>query len=365
MRTGTVVDRPSHLGKIRNIQALRALAAILVVFYHLTSVDLKYGNGTAVLPAWFGYGACGVDLFFVISGFVMVTVTAGKPRSLESVRRFLIQRATRIYPLYWFYSLIVLAIFLTKPSMVSAWQGTEVNVVRSFLLLPDSAMPLLNVGWSLIFEGYFYLVFSALLLLKSDRHQRVGLVIWAVIVSLGLAATNWTNVESGPVVKVMTHYLTYEFIAGCCIGELIQANRTRYAGIAVGLGVGMFAVLCLMHDPALQTQFESTWRRVVVFGIPAALVVYGVVSLEVSRGVFISSWMEFIGDASYSIYLSHVLVLSLLGRIWWATQWNGPVQSRLSLALMVVVVIACGLLSYVLVERPLLALTRRQRVNKT
>ena len=145
--------------KIQNIQALRGIAVLSVVFFHLLTIEQKYGGSKTILPDLLQFGMFGVDLFFVISGFVMVTVTRGKFQILKQASRFIYHRAARIYPTYWVYSILVLIVFLLQPSWVNNSQGNQANILASFLLFPSQTLPLVMVGWTLIHEIYFYLVF--------------------------------------------------------------------------------------------------------------------------------------------------------------------------------------------------------------
>src|ERR1700757_1478274 len=139
------------MSEIRTIQTARAIAANLVIFSHLFLVQARYTAGT-VLPAFTLYGIAGVDLFFVISGFIMVAV-AGRDRGPIE---FLWRRVTRIYPTYWLVSLAVLATALLAPTLVNSSITTPISLWRSFLLIPDRTFPLLAVGWTLVYEMYFY-----------------------------------------------------------------------------------------------------------------------------------------------------------------------------------------------------------------
>ena len=140
--------RPSR-PKIRNVQALRGVAVLLVVAAHLCIVEGRFA-GDGMLPQSGEIGFVGVDLFFVISGFVMVTVTRGRFGRWRQVGRFLYHRATRIYPLYWVVSTAVLCALLVRPEWINASQGGQVDIFRSFALLPQPGLPLLAVGWTLI-----------------------------------------------------------------------------------------------------------------------------------------------------------------------------------------------------------------------
>jgi len=105
--------------KVLNIQALRGIAVLLVVFSHMLPIENKYSATDKILPDIFMIGISGVDLFFLISGFVMVSVTQNTNQSISKIKLFLYHRFTRIYPLYWFYSILILTVFLLQPSMVN------------------------------------------------------------------------------------------------------------------------------------------------------------------------------------------------------------------------------------------------------
>ena len=123
--------------KIENIQALRGVAILLVVFAHVMAIEQKYGRGDGILPHFFALGVSGVDLFFVMSGFVVVTVTRHCFQQPIAVGHFFYNRVSRVYPLYWLYSLVVLGVYLLRPEMVNAAQGHRVNILESFMLLPQ------------------------------------------------------------------------------------------------------------------------------------------------------------------------------------------------------------------------------------
>ena len=136
------------MNKIQNIQALRGIAVLSVVFFHLLTIEQKYGGSRTILPDLFQFGLFGVDLFFVISGFVMVTVTRGKFQIPRQALRFIYHRVARIYPTYWVYSILVLIVFLLQPSWVNNSLGNQVDILSSFLLFPSRNLPLVMVGWS-------------------------------------------------------------------------------------------------------------------------------------------------------------------------------------------------------------------------
>ena len=164
---------------LKNIQLLRALAANGVVLAHLYVVEQKYGQGMIVLPASAQMGAMGVDLFFVISGFIMALLVRG-----ATWRKFLVDRVTRIVPAYWFYTTLVLILSLLYPSFVNSSVEGQPSILRSYFLLPDSTGPLLAVGWTLIHEMYFYLACAMILFALTRWCGSFGpwLLGWGLVV---------------------------------------------------------------------------------------------------------------------------------------------------------------------------------------
>jgi exopolysaccharide production protein ExoZ len=336
--------------ELRSIQAARGIAANLVIFSHLYLVEAKYTAG-AVLPAFTLYGIAGVDLFFVISGFIMVAVAGRKREPIE----FLWRRVTRIYPTYWLVSLIVLATVLIAPTFVNSSITTPISLWRSFLLIPDRTFPLLAVGWTLVHEMYFYLAFAILLALRIS--VIVGLMGWGVLI-LVIAAAAPDQVASSPVLRVIASPLTAEFMMGAFVGMLWRRQWVSGA-LAVGaVGLAGLIVSMVYIAPMLSlaaSPYLDGWR-VIIFGIPVALIVYALTGLEqlYPSGQPAKLLVAF-GDWSYATYLIHVLIISAIGRIMFALAPGGGIAASLALiSIGLLVANAAGGGIHALFERPTL-----------
>ena len=347
-----------HQKIIQNIQGLRGIAVLLVVIYHLVIIEKKYGGTDSLLPEFLRFGMSGVDLFFVISGFVMVSVTQAAFQSPKSAMTFLYRRVSRIYPLYWVYTVLVLIVFLVKPSIVNSSVAGEVNILASFLLLPSETLPLLVVGWTLIHEMYFYLMFFLMILLLPKKHLPLMLVLWAI----GIALLNLFTQTSSPIAVIVTHPLTIEFIGGALLATAyyrknLIVNSSRSILLLFGslitsaIGYAFYIQHTGLFEPA-------GWWRVALFGAPAILVVFSVIQLE-RNSVIIHSALIKMGDASYSIYLSHILTLSFAGRFWSQYDGNGLWDHALILPIMLLAVLAVGFISHAIIEKPLIKFSRR------
>lgn len=349
----------SQLPKIVSIQILRAVAVLFVVFHHIFLAEIKYGHGETVIPHFLGLlGASGVDLFFVISGFVMVTVTRGKfQRSIESIR-FLVSRATRVYPLYWIYSLILLAVFLIRPDLVNASESNQANLLESFLLIPTARLPLLMVGWSLLYEIYFYIVF-AILLLFPEKFLIYELIGWAGVVAVANLIAPQFGFALSPIVTLITRPFVFDFVFGGLIASQVHHGKHGSSALALAIGAAMIVSVPSVYFIKFTDAFPEEWLRLAIFGIPYALVVYGAVALEAGRGKVFFSAFKPIGDASYSIYLSHVFVITALGRLWGWAAIPGIADNLVVIVLAAASAIIWGLISYRFFELPLLAWSRR------
>ena len=344
------------MSRIENVQAVRGTAILLVLSYHLFGVELKYFSGWRVLPDYLYGGVAGVDLFFVVSGFIMATVTRGCFRRPEGIASFVYSRFTRIYPLYWLYSLPLLGLFFVRPDLVNPSQGSQVDIVASFLLVPQQRLPLLIVGWTLIHEVYFYAVVTVLLF-APERYFAGLLLVWAALVVGG----HQLAVNPSAFVAYVTNPMTLEFIAGCLVAIVI-GNGLGLSGRAVlaSGAVLLFGGWAAYHYGSHQI-FPWGWRRIALFGVPGVLIVSGAVAMEQSAAQLLPRALRSLGDASYSLYLSHVLVTSALGLAWSRSGVQGRLYNSLALLVICCAGIAAGVVSHRFLEGPVNEFFRAHR----
>jgi peptidoglycan/LPS O-acetylase OafA/YrhL len=331
--------------KIHNIQALRGIAVLMVLLYHIGKYEERLYPSFALLPDLTLAGRAGVDLFFVISGFVMVTITSGRTES-GGATTFLLRRAARIYPLYWFYSFVYLPIFLFYPAMMNRLEGTDgISLTTSFLLLPSPSVPLVGQGWTLVHEMYFYLVF-AVALLRPQSERLVILSAWALIV-VTFSCLPLDVSDGSATLGLVLNPMTLEFLAGCAIAWLVKLDVNHQALPAMVLGAALFVVSLFL---------SVEWHRVLLYLLPAGLLVYGATAVEVRHQYRFPRWLRFLGDISYSVYLSHILVLSLFKKLFSMIDVQlGLVTNVLFIGLAGIGAVVAGAVSYYWVEKPLLA----------
>ncbi|MBI2331083.1 MAG: acyltransferase [Chloroflexi bacterium] len=357
---GFVITSPKtpykYMNKLQNIQALRGVAVLSVVFFHLALIEKRYGGANSVLPEFFNFGMFGVDLFFVISGFVMVTVTRGKFQSLKHSLLFLYHRISRIYPLYWVYTTVALIVFLVQPSWVNSSQGNQVNILASYLLLPANLLPLVQVGWTLIHEMYFYLVFFVIMLFLPERLLTVAMLVWGVVVVIFSSSTG------NPYYRLILNPLTMEFLIGCLLAvhyHNAASLKLNGKGLVAVASIGMLAaILGYIYYESQTGLAPDGWSRLLYYGIPATIIVFCITHAE-RNGVVLHNSLIQSGNASFSIYLSHLFTINVVGRIWSLFAVEAVFDNIIVLIVEFVLVLFVGFISYWYVETPLLKLSRR------
>jgi exopolysaccharide production protein ExoZ len=321
---------------VRAIQYLRGLAAFGVLVFHAAE---RAGHP-------FGTGAAGVDVFFVISGFIMWVVTSGRP---VSPAEFLQRRVERIVPLYWGLTLLTAAAAIAVPALFPAMQPSAGHVLKSLFFVPHAdptglIAPLVVPGWTLNYEMFFYILFAATLLAPARARPYL---LTAVLV--GLAAARPLGDITNPLWSTYSNNLLLEFAAGVWLGKAWREHRLpgRAAGwTMVALGLAGFVAVAL-------SGVDVERARALLWGVPALLLVAGAVSLEQAGPIPAMPPLRALGDASYSVYLVHGLAISAAFRL---LQRAGVTSLPILFAAALIAGVAAGLAAYHLVEKPLMAL---------
>ncbi|MGG6897934.1 acyltransferase family protein [Rhizobium sp. BR 315] len=319
---------------ITSIQYLRAIAAISVLCFHVSEA---YGLE-------FKVGAAGVDIFFVISGFIMWITTEGKPIGPQE---FMLRRLIRIVPLYWIATAATFAVAVSKPQFFFNTNSSIGNLIGSLFFLPavkDEALhPVVEQGWTLSYEMFFYLIFSISLFLPEFRR------LWFLVVALVAAVIAHYLLPLG-YVSVFTQPVILEFAAGIIVGRLWKQGFRLPFGAAIGLMIVGF-ILLLASDLLAHVDRALRW------GVPAVLLLSGAVFAERERGAPKLAFLNFLGDASYSIYVWHVLT----GILVTALLLRFGVPHAAQPVLIALGSLAFAIVCYLYIERPIL---RRMRPTR-
>lgn len=324
------------------IQVLRGLAALIVVLHHaLTPAD-----GIPVDQTYFHFGAAGVDIFFVISGFIIYTSTTSRSQSPGD---FLLRRAARIFPPYWAATLLLIATHLALGMQRDMVLSTS-HVIQSFLLIahdsptePGHPYPLLIPGWTLQYEIFFYVLFALALFFRQAA--ALGFITATLVGLVLLGAVVGAPVDQ-VAFNVYTNPLLLEFLAGIFIGVLANRQPSIFgAGFALLIPAGF--LLLAMSD-------HADLPRMVEWGIPAIIIVFGAVAGEKLKNRWrIPQLLVTLGNASYSIYLTHIITLGLVRGVLRKVFVDGVWWIPLFIVACVVASCLAGVLFYHLVEKPL------------
>ena len=330
--------------RIISIQVCRGLAALLVVLAHLHGIETKYCATDHLYL--FEHGALGVDLFFVISGVVIASVATGKFGSPGNAGVFLYHRLARIFPIFWIYTtLTLIAHHLNNDHQAF-------NVLASYLLVPNHLPMVSPAKRTLSYELYFYLVFFLLLLLVPERIAPWLLALWGIAV---VALKLHIGLSLQPMVQLLINPSVLEFLAGCVLFHIYRRGRL-HPSIGIALLITSFlglAAIIVYTDP--NSIVDHPWQRPLIYGSFATLLLFGAMELERTTLIRYLPILSSIGDWSYSIYLSHALVLASVASI---ITYLVPHQASILLIALIGLpaVLIFGSLSYTYLERPLLQL---------
>jgi exopolysaccharide production protein ExoZ len=351
MTSAPAADRVPAGGVLKNVQVLRAIAATLVVLSHLHSETAQSDPGVRTLFSGFAdVGRFGVDLFFVISGFIMIVTNWRTFGSASGSGRFFLRRLARIYPPYWIVLILISVAHVATARHLIPGRGTKTNVFASILLLPQVPLTrVLEVSWTLTFEMFFYAIF-AVILLGPRRLLLPSLACWFVLELC--AALAWHG-STNTYLIFCSEPFPIEFILGALIGYLY---RLRMMPGALYLGAaGAIAALIMVVSGMSPWPVNANLERMVQFGLPAAAIVYGAVAWETQRGSVAPAWAVNLGDASYATYLWHMPIVIVLGWFWVRLHVHGWVSDDVALAFSFAIVLAVSLAAYRFIERPMTA----------
>lgn len=337
-----------------SIQYLRGLAAMMVVIFHLKSQleRMSYSGW------WPGGLSSGVDIFFVISGLIMVVTTTGQPITPTA---FWWRRIVRIVPLYWLVTAFMTAVMFLAPQALQTATYDRWHVIASYLFIPavhpkqGSIEPLVTPGWTLNYEMFFYLIFGLSLLLRQNLRSLATILTIIVLIGIGRVCGLSYKTTSG----FYTSDIMIEFAFGMVLGEIaLRGNAFRRMPRILGWLLVVGGLLLL----SFPSQGLAELPRALSRGPWAFAVVLGTLTIESHGRIRNVPLLHALGNASYSIYLTQIIVTSALSQAW---RHLGLKQDAYGLMLFSLTdIIACavaGWLCYRFIERSLTNLLRPRK----
>ncbi|MEP8956111.1 acyltransferase [Enterobacter mori] len=351
------------MNKLYSIQILRGLAAVAVVIDHVTHYMHKSFSGESWLFSSniYNVGGLGVDLFFCISGFIMVITTYNKPNGFSQSVSFLKKRFVRIYPTYWFYCILTLAlpfILYGKTDLISKYDS--LFLLQSFLLLPakiaeNSFSPFLGQGWTLQYELYFYIAFALALLVC--RGWKVIVLCSSMIIALLVISKH--TVFNEYINYLVSNTIVIDFIMGMIAANIYISLSCK--GVSIPPIIGCIALFVTVLLISFNVIYKSPIDRVILFGIPSFFIVtlFSLVSIDHEK--LINKFLVQLGEASYTIYLAHMIF------IWTAmkyTQSIGWINADLAIVAIVSIICLISYIMYMVIERNLtLTFNKKKNIN--
>ena len=322
--------------QIQIIQQLRAFAAIGIVVFHQNH-SLKIGNAS-------------VDVFFIISGFIIcIIIDSYKNNPLQ----FFLRRIARIAPLYWIVTLVSVLLVKIYPESFGDADIRPFHIIYSFFFIPHwdvngKIWPTLLQGWTLNLEFFFYAIMTFALCFS----RRLNLIYISVFF-IALVICGVLFHFHSAVCRSYTANILMELVAGLWLGFLWKKR------LLPSMGIGIF--LCIVGVSILSV--EQIWMlkksialaRVPYYSLPALLIVLGALSIEASGHYLKSSLLKVIGEASYAIYLTHILVAIPVKGLLIGYKLPAGIEFGVSIAILV----SAGVLIHYLVERPANEWTRK------
>jgi exopolysaccharide production protein ExoZ len=326
------------------LQYLRGLAALAVVYFHISLHYNELGLNGLQLPV---FGKEGVDIFFVLSGFIICYIAQIRPKA---PRAFMWDRIVRVVPLYWFYGALMTTMLILLPETVKSGQFDLAHIISSFLFIPyshpifsEQYWPVVIPGWTLNYEMYFYFIFFCSLYLSK------GLRLTFIVITIGsLVALQLFFTMPYPL-DFWGHPIVLEFLFGMLLAKIV----IKY-GLAINIKLSLlFSVLISLFMYVFLFSHNS-----LLISFSAALLVFWVIVINLKTKPFNAPVLKLMGDASYSLYLSHIFVIAVVSVVCKKLPFEHAVNGFVFIILSLILSIIIGVFSYKFIEKPIIRLLK-------
>jgi peptidoglycan/LPS O-acetylase OafA/YrhL len=332
---------PLRNGELQNLQILRAVAATSVVYWHIGSFPR--------------FGFFGVDVFFVLSGFVMAMVVANG----QNPRNFVMSRATRIVPLYWLLTTCRFSLSALTPALLNSPAANLSEYIKSLLFIPyfkgnGGFQPVLSVGWTLNYEMFFYLCMALAMFASRKRYILLtsGFIFVSYVCFGKLLHSDVANTFFG-------RAIVFEFLLGMFAFRIWQQKYLMRLPKQLLIATGLLAFVFMATVQSMEVGAD----RFILYGIPSVFLVLSAVCLEgqlssVSHQMI--RRLASIGDASYATYLSHLYVVEGFKRVLLSRFKLIDPHGLLGVLLILAASLCVGQIIYKFIDNPLRILLKRQ-----
>lgn len=320
---------------ISNIQILRAIAAILVVAFHTVPAAKSYNFSTEFFYKVDIWGAAGVDIFFIISGFIMVYIQINKSKKPLD---FIKDRVERIVPLYWFLTISISILLVIFPQAFRELKLSGEHIFNSLFFinfLSEFDYPILYVGWTLEYEMLFYIIFAFSLFFKNIKYSILtSILMLTIFVFYGLSS------------------IVIEFIYGMLVGFFFKKIKINSIFCCIFILVGFYL---------LTVGWNKEIPRSLAWGLPSLLIFLGALYLNPIK----NSLLATLGNASYSIYLVQVFSIPMCYKIFSKIgSLNFIYINEIYVIICIILSTIGGVLLHVAIEKPLAKIIKKIRQSR-
>jgi peptidoglycan/LPS O-acetylase OafA/YrhL len=340
------------MAKLTGVETSRGVAAVLVLMVHVSSMmgSARY-FGAESLGGLIHFGHAGVDFFFVLSGFIIQFVHGGDIGRPDRLAHYAWRRFVRIYPTYWVICLLIVPLYVLSPTP-GGYERDAGVILGSAALLPLPKGPVLGPAWTLQHEALFYLIFALVIV-----RPRLGIGVMAAW-GLGILVNMAVPFAEDYRLRFVFRLFNIGFFFGIFVAEAVRRWGCRRPRLLLALGLGVFfgAGMIENFSPGLPHEWPPLH---LAYSLGAALILYGLVGVERTRGLRIPAPLIELGTASYSIYLTHVITIMAMQQVYLRADPRLGLPSWVWFWLIVAAALAVGLVVSRLIEQPLLRRARR------
>ncbi|MFD0697780.1 acyltransferase family protein [Paenibacillus sp. GCM10027628] len=336
------------------LQASRGVAAFFVLLFHASAMSYKYFQYDLFGVSSIGRSG-GLDFFFVLTGFLLFSAYGSRIGSKMTILPYLSNRLIRIYPFYWLITLIVLPVYFLVPSFGYGYETHKDTIIRSLLLLPQAHGPILPVAWSLSYFLLFYLLFS-LIMAIGKKPAYLFASIWMILTLCHVLNVPLigADIDRHFYLNFLFSEVNLEFAVGCLLAKWMQQHRSYHYKLLLIVGALGFFLIWLNNKYAV-----VPFHDYLLYVIPATFVLLGAAS--VPDQLRLTRWVQVLGklgNASYTILLTHLLFISIIMKLSKASHLAGKIGFFWTDMIVVTLTIPLCYTVYKLGEKPLVAVLK-------
>lgn len=343
---------PNTNKNLQLIQLLRGIASLLVVLLHCSrnSIETLHKNFFA---NFFEFGGAGVDIFFVLSGFIITYTNLKFIAKTDAFGFFIKRRIVRIYPTYWIIISLFLLLQVLLPSFYRSHFSFDLkNILSTYLLFPQHIM-VNGVSWTLSYEIFFYLLFSLSFFIPQKKWSFCLAMLYAAIIILLPIFSSYDFEKGNAWVSLIIFPMNVEFFMGILAAVIIPKISNKAALPLIVSGSIIFLTSAIFSDLKYNL-VANTFNRVILFGIPSLLIITGLVKYELSNKIKVYTVFLLLGEASYSLYLIHLPVVAASIKILSILKVKNDILIHCIIILIVCIICYASIVFYKFVEKPII-----------